>query len=148
MIAYIHPQKILSETSENCKLAPIPFIVCGKRLVFLNFITVTQCNLWAMIRTMCTPLPKCCKDELQFLNYFSPLAFMGQVPGRSARALLHFQAPFRMQNSPLISRFPQRDQQFLLKTRQKSCEEVNRNSTISVSVTPASFALLQYTEDH
>lgn len=77
MVAYIHPPKKLSETSENCKLAPIPFVVCGKRLVFLNFITITQCNWWAMIRTMYSPLPKCCKDELYFLTLFQPFGFYG-----------------------------------------------------------------------
>lgn len=169
--AWLHMStpKNLSDTSENCRFAPIPFKVCGKRLVLLIFITITQCNWWVMIRTMYTPLPKTSKDELYFLMLPQLFGFYGSgtwqekckgtttVPSAIQDAELSFDlCPCYERKRDVFSRLPQGDQQFLLKTWQKPCQEANRSSVISVSVTlctsaakpPAGFALLQYTEDH
>lgn len=114
--------KKLSETSENCRFAPIPFKVCGKRLVLLNFITVTQCNWWVMIRTMYTPLPKCSKDELYFLMLPQLFGFYGSgawqkckgtatLPSAIQDAELPFDlGPCHGRKRDVLSRLPQGDQ--------------------------------------
>lgn len=138
-------------------------------LCFLNSTTVTQCNWWVMIRTMCIPLPNRSKDEFYFLMLPQLFGFYGsgtwqeKCKGTTAlpSAIQYAELPFDFdpchdRKRDVLSRLPQGEQQFLLKTWQKPCEDVNRSRAITVSVTlctsavrpPAGFALLEYTEDH
>lgn len=162
MAAYIHIQKHLAELSENCRFSPIPFKVCGKRFVLLNFIMITQCNWWVMIRTTYNPLLKSSKDQLCFLmlpqlfGFYGPGICKEKCKGTTTLLSAIQDAELLFDLGPCYER--KRfcgGSSFLLKTCQKPRQEGN-SSAISVSVTlrtsavkpPPGFAFLQYTEDH